>query len=55
MAFRAHPVHVCLEELALDEETTSAGNLGVIVYTRIFGYHVVARLLRQLMARKSAS
>jgi hypothetical protein len=29
--------------------------IGVIVYTRIFGYHVVARLLRQLLARKSSS
>ena len=29
--------------------------VGVIVYTRIFGYHVVARLLRQLLARKHSS
>jgi hypothetical protein len=28
---------------------------GAVVYTRLFGYHVVARLLRTLLARKSAS
>ena len=46
LALVTHPPFVFVSCVAL---------LGVIVYTRIFGYHVVARLLRQLMARKSAS
>lgn len=46
LALVTHPPFVFVSCVAL---------LGVIVYTRIFGYHVVARLLRQLMARKNAS